>query len=239
MYGAIYKLFFTGTNKVYIGQAKDPKIRLAKHLLSLRSGTASIKLLEAYKAYGEPDMEILCYAESMSELNSLEKEAIEIYDSVSNGFNTQGYVNSAWTGVVGERNGNSKYSNSDIIEIVKYILQNPKTPIRQVAKTLGVGVVFLEELVSGKRHKWLADTNPKEHSELMALKGTRSKAYTAKDMGIIYPTIYSPNGVPYNVTGVRSFAREHGLNNTCLCSVLNGKQKQHKGWSLAPYFTQK
>lgn len=232
MYGVVYKITFTGTDKVYIGQAKDPGIRFTKHLFSLRKGTASDKMLEAYKTYGEPAMEVLCSATSMSELNSLEKEAIEIYDSVNNGFNTQNYINSAWIGVAGELNGNSKYSNSDIIEIVRYVLANPKMQIRQIAKQLEIGVVFLEELVSGKKHKWLAEAYPKEHSELISLKGTRSKAFTAANMGIVYPTIYSPEGTAYNVTAVRAFAREHNLNNTSLCNVLNGKQKQHKGWSL-------
>lgn len=232
MYGVVYKLTFTGTDKVYIGQAKDPGIRFTKHLLSLRKGTASDKMLEAFRTYGEPTMDILCSADSLAELNSLEREAIEIYDSVNNGFNTQNYINSAWTGVSGELNGNAKYSNSDIIEIVRFVLANPKMQIRQVAKYLDIGVVFLEELVSGKKHKWLAEAYPKEYAELISLKGTRSKAVTAADRGIVYPTIYSPEGIPHNVTAVRAFAREHGLNNTSLCSVLNGKQKQHKGWSL-------
>lgn len=48
----------------------------------------------------------------------------------------------------------------------------------------------------------------------------------------LYPKIKDPEGNIYTVDSVRGFAREHELNNTCLCAVLNGKQKQHKGWSL-------
>lgn len=39
-------------------------------------------------------------------------------------------------------------------------------------------------------------------------------------------------GTVYRGCGVKEFATEHGLNNSRLCDILNGKRKSHKGFSL-------
>ena len=49
-----------------------------------------------------------------------------------------------------------------------------------------------------------------------------------------YPKILSPDGIEYEITHLSDFAKEHGLHQGNMSQVLNGKRKQHKGWSLAP-----
>lgn len=45
-------------------------------------------------------------------------------------------------------------------------------------------------------------------------------------------TIKSPSGEIYNSSNVAEFSRNHNLNPSCLCNVINGKRKSHKGWTL-------
>lgn len=84
----IYRLIFEGTNKCYIGQSINIEKRYLEHLRSFELGTASKKMLLAYSAYGKPSLDILLDNIDKQELNSLENEAIEIFDSYHNGFNS-------------------------------------------------------------------------------------------------------------------------------------------------------
>ena len=231
--GTIYKLSFLDTNKVYVGQTVDFNRRKRVHLRMLNNGTAAKKLQAAFDLYGEPIFEILLDGISnQQELDKSENEAIGIYDSCNNGFNTHNLSRAGHTACYGDLNGNSKFSNAEIVEFMQYILGNPTTRLKTAAELFDMSYTTADEICRGIKHKWLAKAYPEEHKNLLALVGTRSKAVTAKDLGIVYPPIKSPEGIVYEVTALRQFAREHGLNNTSLCSVLNGKQKTHKGWAL-------
>lgn len=48
-----------------------------------------------------------------------------------------------------------------------------------------------------------------------------------------YPALLSPTGKVYQVCGVPTFCKEHGLTKQLLYNVLNGKSKSHNGWALA------
>ena len=231
--GYIYKLSFKGTNKVYIGQTIDVSRRLSSHLNLLKKQEGAKKLQEAYNIYGEPTLEvILDELTSQKDLDTAEDEAISIYNSCIEGFNTHSQSRAGFTACYGELNGNSKFSNSEIVEFMHYMIDNKQVRLRDAATTFGMSYVTADEICRGIKHKWLAKEYPDKHAELLSIVGTRSKAVTAKDRGIIYPPIYSPEGIEYTVEAVRAFAREHSLNNTSLCYVLNKKLKAHKGWSL-------
>lgn len=45
-------------------------------------------------------------------------------------------------------------------------------------------------------------------------------------------TLVSPSGETYNVRSIKRFARNHGLTQSCLNSVAQGKTLHHKGWRL-------
>lgn len=48
-----------------------------------------------------------------------------------------------------------------------------------------------------------------------------------------YPSLLSPDGKVYEVCGVPTFCKEHGLIKQLLYNVLNGKSKSHNSWTLA------
>jgi group I intron endonuclease len=43
--------------------------------------------------------------------------------------------------------------------------------------------------------------------------------------------LISPEGVEYNLPCYHPFCKEHELSVACICAVLQGKQKNHKGWT--------
>jgi predicted GIY-YIG superfamily endonuclease/transposase len=235
MQGYIYRLVFKNTNKVYIGQTIDITRRLRTHINLMRKNKAAKKMQEAYNLFGEPSIEIISGAiDNQKDLDAAEDEAIEIFNSVENGFNTQDKSRAGHTACYGELNGNSKFSNQEVLELVDLLIDNPSIRLREAAEIFGMSYVTVDEICRGVKHKWIGKAYPDKHAKLLSIVGTRSKAVTAEDLGITYPPIYSPTGIKYEVKALRAFAREHGLNNTCLSKVLRGEQSHHKGWKILP-----
>ncbi len=226
----IYKLNFTGTDKVYIGQSRRLEKRLAEHISLLKSDSHTIKMQEAYKDFGEPSIEILCEC-SIEELSDFENETIEIWNAVDNGFNTCYKATDTPTCILrGEEHGMSKASNIQIIDIFNYLVSNTFT-VKQISILTNVSVNIVYQIAEGVGHKWLQEVYPVAYEKLTELKGTRNTSAITK--GIIYPNIISPEGEVFNVTNTRKFAREHNLNHSNLGRVLNSKANSHKGWVLA------
>lgn len=60
----------------------------------------------------------------------------------------------------------------------------------------------------------------------------KHKGTSAKDLGIVYPTIVSPIGVEYNIENAKKFARDHSLSYVYLNKVLNKHLPHIQGWYL-------
>ncbi|OLD63405.1 MAG: hypothetical protein AUF65_02400 [Chloroflexi bacterium 13_1_20CM_50_12] len=59
---------------------------------------------------------------------------------------------------------------------------------------------------------------------------TRAKMREAQVNQMATMIITDPNGIEYKVTGIKAFCKSHGLCNTAMTTVAQGKQKNHKGW---------
>jgi predicted XRE-type DNA-binding protein len=229
----IYKLNFCGTNKVYIGQSIDIERRYISHKTSLKNQKSRKKLQQAYNEFGMPNLEILVEC-TVDELDSIEEEAIAIYDSVNNGFNAfKSFTNRQ--DLYGENAGNAKYSNDLIIEVFHYLVDNKLTH-REIIEITGISRGALADVSSGASHSWLKNLYPAEYKLLLELKGTKRKvAKNIKTTG--YPQIISPDNIIYDIKpSLRGFCREHNLNHGSLGEVLRGHKKQYKGWKV-PYTT--
>lgn len=227
----IYILKFIGTDKVYVGQSENIEYRYKKHLQRLKRGDHNYKMQQAYKEYGLPDLEILIPDLSKDELNSNEYEAFKIYDSISNGFNIAEQPSIHGNG---ELNPGSKYSNEKIVEVL-FLLININNTYKQIQALTGVSESTIRHIANQEAHLWLKEKYPSEYTQLQSLSGKRAVGKnTAIDRGIIYPTILSPTGQEYNVTNVAAFAKEHGLDSSCLAKVLKRRPKyaSHKDWKL-------
>lgn len=168
----IYKLNFTGTDKVYIGQSRTLEIRLNQHLSLFRSGNHTIKMQAAYSLYGKPTLEVLCEC-SVEELNEFENETIEIWDAVDNGFNSV-YKAGEYASMYGEAHGHSVYSNIQILEVLEYIIDK-KLTFSSISSITGVHITTIESISQGIGHKWLQKACPEKYELLLSMKGRRTR----------------------------------------------------------------
>jgi hypothetical protein len=232
----IYKLNFNGTNKVYIGKSVNIEYRLTQHLYKFNNFTAAKKLQQAFYLYGTPVLEILVECEK-HELDAQEKEAIEIFDAVENGFNTYSENRGApsETRACGEDSASAVYSNSIIETVFLHLVFNTSMTSQDISDITGVNVHTIRAISSLNEHKWLKLKYPEQYSMLEALKGLKSKTfkYDSAALGIVHPPLISPNGIVYrNIQNVKQFCREHSLTDTNLGQVLKGRRKSHKGWRV-------
>lgn len=228
----IYRLVFNGTNKCYIGQTVSLSKRLSSHLAAIKAGKGALKLSNAVKEFGEPVLEILLECKE-EELDKYEDEAISIFNSVNNGFNTLSNAGDIpRPDNSGDKNGKSIFTNKEIESIFLNIYSMlDKRPV-ELSKLLNVSISLINAIITGVNHRWLRDVYPIEYDTLINIKGSRNNGKSAKERGIIYPIIVSPDNKEYIVNNIRQFALLHKLDRGCLNRLLNGKAKSHKGWKL-------
>lgn len=233
----IYKLNFLGTDKVYIGQSVNIEDRFRQHARFMRSGKAARKLQKAHDLYGMPSIEVLVEC-SIEELNSLENEAIHIFNSFNNGLNSlENSMDSPR--LRGEEHGNAKFSKDQIL-LVATLLQDPQNFFKDIEKITGVSEDTISKISSGSCHLWLEEEEPSMWFNIQLLKNKRLKLNafvrgdknSAKARSIVYPKIMSPDGNTYTIENAYAFAREHGLRGNHLTEVLNGHRKSHMGWKV-------
>ena len=222
----IYILRFKETNKVYIGQSIDIEDRFIKHKSSLNRNVAAPKLQNAYYTYGNPSLEILCEC-SIQELNDLEKEAIQIFNSVNCGFNT--LYESGNPVLYGDKGGTAKYTNEQYIQVLKLLVStNPTLSKREIENITKVSISVIRHIAALESHSWLSEICPREYAILKNTK-IESRYYRGKQ----YPKLKSPEGVEYEITHISNFAKEHGLLQPKVTELLKGKRNMHKGWTRA------
>lgn len=223
----IYKLNFTGTAKHYIGQSSNIERRFSEHIRDMQQGISAKKLQEAYNIYGLPTYEILCIAE-LSELDSLEKEAITIFNSVIDGFNTLSTPGNP--DIRGIESVNAKYCKDTYVKIYEYLYQG--LSIKEIAKKTNTTEDIVSKISLGLTHQWLANDYPHISAYLENVKqfGRYGNNATISEEDRM---IKSPAQEVYLVTNIREFARNNGLDASHLASVLSGKRKSHKNWTKA------
>lgn len=225
----IYKLNFTGTDKVYIGQSVRIEERFRKHKERMKNGVASDKLQKAYSLYGTPSLEILLEADENEDLDSLENEAILVYDAVVNGFNTRDSARGGGSRA-GENHPRSMYSNEDIIKAFK-LLQTDINSFAYIEKCTNISVHTIRDISKGKSHKWLKSLDSDAYEYMLSKIGTRTKN-TLSDKEDKEYIMISPEGVEVKITNISEFARINNLNKSHVSGVLHNIRQSHKGWTL-------
>lgn len=224
----IYKLGFSGTSKVYVGQSVNIEKRYNEHCNNLLKGVAKPKLQSAYAEYGKPYLEIVIAAETIEELDALEVEAIEIYNSVSDGFNT--LANPGNPNVRGLDSVHCKFSKNQYIEAYK-LLANTSLTIKSIAEKVGLSRTVVQTISKGNTHVWLSLELPEDAAKLIEKnKFGRYKTELTNNDRILL----SPDGEPHFISNIRDFCRKNGLCSAHISSLLNGKRKSHKGWKKQP-----
>lgn len=220
----IYILKFISTTQVYVGQSLNIEGRYRGHLSRMRLNKSAPKLQEAYNTYGTPTLEIILEC-TIDELDKSEQEAIEIYNSVSDGFNTLSIPGAP--NLRGEVVGTARYSNDIYLRVLHLLISdNPKYTKREISEITGVSLSVVRHIASLESHTWLGEVDPEAYKKLVDQKN--AGYYRGKD----YPLIRGPGAIIYKVTHVTNFAKEHNLAQSKLSDVLNGRRDSHKGWYL-------
>lgn len=164
----IYKLVFTGTKEVYIGQALNINDRFTRHIRTLRNNEHSKKLQRAYLTYGIPKLEILqeCAKE---DLNTLENFYIEEYNAAGEGFNSAKYAGGGCS-LSGEAHPLSQFPNSSIVEIIEYIVENPTLTLKEVGTILDISSNIISHIFQGSRHTWVELEYPYLYKKLQEVR---------------------------------------------------------------------
>lgn len=213
----VYQIRCVANDKIYIGSSVDLRTRWAFHCGSLRRGDHSNRYLQAaWDKYGENafDFTILEYV-SDDELLEVEQAWIDRTDCTirSVGFNisTKAAYPSllnvkVWEGFI-DPDGNPVPAITNLHEFCR---QHNLTATAMA--TLAKGVRKL------KSHKGWTHRN-----------SVRQRDYIKTYEGFIDP---DGNPVP-PITNMAEFCRQHGLDNTHMTAVLNGRILSHQGWTHA------
>lgn len=219
----IYKLNFSGTNKVYVGQAINIEKRFVRHLSSFRSKLASSKMQEAFDQYGDPQYEILVECNE-TELSIYEKEAISIWDSINNGFNTLDTITKV--SLRGEDHGMCNYSNEVLINMMEYLVNHSDKSQKEVSDILGISEKTINLTACGVTHKWLQSIDPKMY-EAMTIK-KKSGPKLKREIIVI-----DPEGKEHLVTNIKQFAESHNMCVVIFSKMTRGERKsKYKGWDI-------
>lgn len=221
----IYKLNFDNTDKVYIGQSVNIEKRFKEHLNLLSKGLGKHKLQEAYNTYGKPSLEILIDDVSENELNTYEIEAINLYDSVNNGFNTLAYPGNP--DIRGHQSVHAKLHKDTYVKIFE-LLANTDMSLKQISEKVGCTRDIVQKIFVGTTHSWLYE----EYQALAELVINKRQLgrYYRKSHSESDRKIRCPLGAVFTIVNIREFCREHELNSAHISAVLRGVRKSHKGW---------
>lgn len=222
----IYCLQFEGTDKVYIGQSINIERRIIEHKYYLSKKLAPKKLQEAYDLYGKPSTEVLVECD-VQDLNNLETEAISIYNSFYNGFNSIKSPNNM------QQYGLKVSPNIDnIILAFQHMLDKPEDTLVKISLLYNVSRTCLAGIKNLNRYAWLKDIFGDLYTRYINSPTILSNRHSIKALGISHPPIQSPSGEVFQVDNIKAFAETHGLDRSNIGKVLRGKKPQYKGWKL-------
>lgn len=226
MISGIYLLKFDNTTKVYVGQSVDIHRRFRDHLNSMNKGYASIKLLEAYKIYGTPKLEILLELPT-NELNDAETSAIEIYNSIADGFNTVAVTTSTYS-LDEDVCGAYKHPKTTYIEIAR-LLATTNLTNEEIASRCDSTRGIVAGISSQTSNLWLKTVCPEYYTKI-----TEKSKFTKGSigsMGKVY-TLIGPNNEIELVDNASKFCKKYKLDNGNVSKLFSKTIKYYKGWRL-------
>lgn len=240
MNSGIYMLTFTGDlNKVYIGKSVDIRARFRDHCNKLKTNNhKNYKLQNAYSIYGLPLLSII-------QLISSDQESIMYSEEVSwiREFNayTEGYnlTIGGDSGPIfkGEDHANCRNTKEQLIEVFDLLCDTTLTQ-KEISNSIKVPVGVVERIAQGVSHRWLKDEYPERYAKLISIDRTYKRSeskHTAKDRGVKYPALVSPEGVVHdNIENLSLFARTYNLQSANLHKLFKKERGNHKGWHLQP-----
>jgi group I intron endonuclease len=210
----VYQIRCIPTGKVYIGSAVNLRDRWYRHRKSLSRGTHRNRYLQnAWDKYGSQsfEFEILEYVD-VSHLLLAEQKWIDSTSCTDRtiGFNLYNIAGSpgqsfaqTWEGFIDPDNNERTITN-----------------LHEFCRKNGLSFNAMHRLAKGQ-------------SKLKAHKGwTHRNSVRQRDYIKTYEGFIDPEGNAVGIiTNLAEFCREHGLDNTHMLAVMNGRICSHRGWT--------
>lgn len=235
----IYKLVFEGTNKCYIGQSVNIEKRFTQHIVSLQTGKASKKLLDAYKVYGVPTLFILKSC-GTCELDEAEIYYIKEFSSVENGFNTYSTPYEFIT-FNGTEAANAKYSESLIVDTLMYLCI-PGSSVSKAEVEFGIKAASVSAILAQKQHLWVFERYPELLKLARENTAITNKQTISNNPKLLYNysakygspvKVLDSNNTVYDVYNINEFSRHHDISKSSLHRLISKQVAQTRGWRLA------
>ena len=224
----IYKILNIVTADCYVGSAANFSSRFSKHRRSLKNKKHhSIVLQRAFNKYGEDNFtfEVIEYVENKNNLISREQHYIDTLKPKYNICKVAG----SHLGMRRSKKTKRKISDSS----PKY--WEGKKRSEETKRKLSEANMGDRNPMKGKKHseetkRKISDSSPKYWEGKKLSEETRRKMSEAR----VRPfKIISPAGIVIEGINLYKFCKEHNLNSGHMSEVVNGKLKQHKGWTAA------
>lgn len=233
----IYKLEFKDSS-FYIGRSVSIETRYKDHKATLRGGrNHSIKLQTKYNELKQLPILSILEVCSIPEIKIREEYWIKELNATVVGLNVRPGGDDL---LFGEKHPNSKYTNLQVLEVVKMlgVEYNEAITHEIVSEVTGVSISTIKDIITGRAHLWIKDEYPELYSNMLLCKNKR-RTNSLKNLNpyankktLVYPDIISPDGIVYTVEHLTNFCNEHGLTASNLSKVFKGERVHHKGWKL-------
>ena len=225
----IYAIFWMEQDLFYIGQSSNIETRLKTHLRNLSDNKHSnYRVQEAYNSFGEPESHILEIC-SIEDLNLYE----EIWQEEFQSLLSLDLVKAGKNHAQGLTNPRSKYTRIQLLKTFR-LCRVPSLTSKEVSIFTKVSLSMVDDIRSGRAHKWLQEEYPFSWSIIESTRKdriTNGYKHSAKKLGRTY-TFVDSLGVEYIVDNFTKFAKEHKLDSSDLSRVASGKYSHTKGFKL-------
>lgn len=235
----IYRLNFIGTDRTYIGQSENISRRFTDHVNNMKNGAASKKLMEAYNLFGPPiSYDVLCEI-PVGSMDKDENDAIIIFGSAINGFNTFHTEGGSLRSQSGLSHSNSKYSKRVILKVFS-LLYRTNIPYAGIAVRTNTNKYLVANIAAGT-HIWLKDEYPAQYSQMQLAKLARAKLNikSIHNTAGVTPILRSPTGDLHEVLNISDLCRNQPdlaknlvSSRSNIAKVIKGSKKSHLGWVL-------
>lgn len=224
----IYALWFEEPSMIYIGQSQSINQRYSEHIRKLKNNKhTNYKVQNCYDLYGKPELIVLeeCL---LAELNDLEIQWTEEYDSLNTGLNI---IEAGQVGYGPNSNG-SRYSKITILRVFS-LLYRTKLKQKEIVRKIKVNISLIEDIKQGNSHLWLREKWPDKYQKM---KRRVNFKYSGELISFI-----TPEGILHTTNNINNFAKEYCRNNknisyntfaTGLYRLKAKTRKQYKGWKL-------
>ena len=237
----IYKITCTANGKFYVGSTDNFRRRWSVHLRELRGQYHhSIYLQRSFNKYGETSLtfEVLEFVMPFALIDREDYWLKKLHPFGDSGFNTSKQANAPMGGRKHTPEAKAKIAESS--KGRKHLLgrkQSQDVIDKRVAKLIGrtCSQETSEKIRKANKGRKMspeacANIGKSKKGVKPSILATQKSAESRQKSYFVTP----PNGTEFQITNLRKFCRENGLDNTSLCSVAKGKYKHHRGWKCRP-----